>query len=63
MPDYRVLILDQEVRVLAFETFNADDDQLAWKHVRMCFTAAYAVELWCGTRRVDLIGQQVSRGA
>ena len=42
MPDYRLLILDQEGRVLAFDTFN---DQLAWKHVRAWFTAAYAIEL------------------
>ena len=56
VPDYRLLILDQGDRVLAFETFEAGDDKLAWKYVRIWFTAAYAVELLCGTRRVGLIG-------
>ena len=59
MSDYRLLILDENSGVLSFETFTAADDQHAWQHIRTWFSAAYAIALWCGARRVDLIGQQV----
>ena len=63
MPDYRLLIRNESDAAIAFESFRAADDHEAAEVTRRRGWAKLRVELWSGSRRVDIEQwQQARRG-